>query len=173
MKLINQTFTFLLLAILFFALTASGQKTNSTPVPDSPITVGGEIEHPFTLTAEVIKQFTRQSVQAIDHDGKEGKYEGLTLNDILLKAGVKFGKELKGKALATFLLVEAADGYQAIFALPELDPAFAERVVILADRRDDNPLSSWQIIVSGEKRHGRWVRQVKSLTILRAQPKTN
>ena len=64
---------------------------------------------------------------------------------------------------------EAADGYQAVFALPELDPAFNDRVIILADRFDGSPLTardgSWQIVVVGEKRQARWVRQVVALTI--------
>ncbi|MBK7598196.1 MAG: molybdopterin-binding protein [Acidobacteria bacterium] len=172
MKLTQRNLIFLLATVLLLALTAFGQKLNPSSLPDSSITVSGEIEHPLTLSAADLSQFPRQSVQAKDHDGKEGKYEGIALNDILQKAGIKFGKELKGKALATYLLVEAADGYQAVFALPELDPAFSDRVVVLADRRDDNPLGSWQIIVPGEKRHSRWVRQVKSLIILRASSKT-
>ena len=39
-----------------------------------------------------------------------------------------------------YLVVEAADGYRAVFALPELDPAFSDRVILLADRRDGKPL---------------------------------
>ena len=168
----KRTFTFLLPMVLLLALTAFGRKINPTSISDTSITVSGEIEHPLTLTAADLKQFPRQIVQAKDHNGKEGKYEGIALSDILQKAGVKFGKELKGKALATYLLVEATDGYQTVFALPELDPAFSDRVVLLADRRDDKALDSLQIIVPGEKLHSRWVRQVKSLLILRASLKT-
>ena len=40
------------------------------------------------------------------------------------------------------LLVEAADGYKAIFTLAEIDPAFASREVILADKRDGKPLDA-------------------------------
>ena len=41
-----------------------------------------------------------------------------------------------------YLLVEAADDYRVVFALPELDPAFTERVILLADRRDGQPLAA-------------------------------
>ena len=78
-----------------------------------------------------------------------------------------------GKALTTYLLVKAADGYQVVFALPELDPGFTDRVIFLADRRDDKPLSPKEgplrIIVPGEKRQARWVRQVTSLTVVHAE----
>lgn len=53
---------------------------------------------------------------------------------------MKSGKDLRGITLAAYLLVEAADGYQAVFALPELDSAFTDRMVLLADRCDNKPL---------------------------------
>ena len=33
-------------------------------------------------------------------------------------------------------MIEAADGYRVLFTLPELDSLFADKVVLLADRRD-------------------------------------
>ena len=53
-------------------------------------------------------------------------------------------------------------------ALAELDSGFTDRVVILADRRDGKPLAENAApfqIVPGEKKHGRWIRQVVSLTV--------
>ena len=71
--------------------------------------------------------------------------------------------------MALYVVVEAADGYRAVFALAELDPAFTDRVILLADRRDGKPLSTregpFQIIVPGEKKHARWVRQVIRLKV--------
>ncbi len=74
--------------------------------------------------------------------------------------------------MALYLVVEAADGYRAVFALSELDPAFTDRVILLADRRDGQPISTrdgpLQVVVPGEKKHARWVRQVIRLKIGRA-----
>ena len=99
--------------------------------------------------------------------------EIIELGDVLKLAGVKFGEQLRGKDLALFLVVGAADGYHAVFALPELDHAFTDRIVILADRRDGKPLAEKEgplrIVVPDEKREARWVRQVISLTIRRVQ----
>ena len=67
------------------------------------------------------------------------------------------------------VLVEASDGYRAAFSLAELDPEMTDRVVLLADTKDDQPLSPregpFRIIVPGEKRPARWVRQVRALTV--------
>ena len=144
----------------------------AAPASEILITVGGEVERPLKLTRADLDKFPRQTVQAKDHDGKDYKYEGVALGDILQKAGIKFGDQLRGKALATYVLAEATDGYQAVYALPEFDPPSADRVIILADRRDGNALPAaaapLQVIVPGDKTHARWVRQIKSLTIVRA-----
>ena len=59
--------------------------------------------------------------------------------------------------MSLYLVVEAADGYRVVFALPELDPGYTDRTILLADRRDGKPLSDregpLQVIVPGEKKH--------------------
>jgi DMSO/TMAO reductase YedYZ molybdopterin-dependent catalytic subunit len=136
------------------------------------VRVEGEVPTPLRLTASDLMQLPRQTIMARAHDGKESRFEGVALFEILKKAGVPSGKELRGKAVALYVVAEAFDGYRAVFALPELDPAFTDRVILLADRRDGQALSSkegpLQIIVPGEKRHSRWVRQVIALRIGRA-----
>ncbi len=63
----------------------------------------------------------------------------------------------------------ARDGYRAVYALAELDAAFTEAVVLLADRRDGQPLSSeegpFRLVLPHEKRAARWVRQVIRLGV--------
>ena len=71
-----------------------------------------------------------------------------------------------------YLVVEAADGYRAVFALPELDPEFTDRVILwpiaAMARLSPDREGPLQIVVPGEKRHARWVRQVVVLRIGRA-----
>jgi hypothetical protein len=88
---------------------------------------------------------------------------------LLCRADVPLGKQLRGPRLKLYVVVEAADGYRAVFALAEFDPDFTDRVILLADRRDDYPLSSkrgpFRIVVPGEKRHARWVREATALDV--------
>jgi DMSO/TMAO reductase YedYZ molybdopterin-dependent catalytic subunit len=156
MKLIHCSFVIGLSIILGSALSASAQKvTPPSAAPEVALTIGGEVEHPMKLTRADLDTFTRQTVRAKDHDGKEYNYEGVAIIDILQKAGLKFGDALRGKALATYLLVEAADGYQAVYALPEFDPPGNNRMILLTDRRDGVALPTaaapLQIIVPGDK----------------------
>ncbi len=68
------------------------------------------------------------------------------------------------------LLVEATDGYKVVFALAEVDPAFATREILLADKRDGKPLEAKEgplrIVAPGDKRPARWVRQVTTFRIV-------
>ncbi len=144
--------------------------TNSPPAV--LVRVSGEVAHEHELTSEDFSRLPRQTVRVKDPDGKEASYEGVPIIEALRAAGVKFGQDLKGPALATYLVVEATDGYRVVFALPELDPAFNDRVILLADRREGKPLDAkdgpLRVIVPGEKRHSRWVKQVINLKVGRA-----
>lgn len=120
--------------------------------------------------AEIAK-LKRVTAKAIDH-GEEYMVEGVALSDVLALAGVEFGEKFRGKRLLEYLVVEAADGYQALYALAELDPMITDKVVLLSDMRDGKPLPKehgpWRIIAIGEKRQARWVRQVSSLKVMTA-----
>ena len=45
--------------------------------------------------------------------------------------GITLGETLRGERLTEVLLIEAADGYEVVFALTEFDPAFSAREIIL------------------------------------------
>jgi len=151
------------------AFAQAGQAVVSN---DQVLSVSGEVARTLKLNASDLAKLPRQTVNAKDHDGKAAIFEGVALVDVLRLAGVEFGDKLRGKNLALFLVVDASDGYRAVFALPELDPAFADQAIILAHSRDGKPLPEaegpWRIIVSKEKRQARWVRKVVAFTIGRA-----
>jgi hypothetical protein len=135
----------------------------------------------LTIQTEAGKQtlLTRADLDALPHvkittsaSGTSATFEGVTLKAVLEKAGVGFGENMRGKRLASFLLVEAADGYRVVIALPELDPAFTDKQVVLAFLKDGKPLDDkegpYRIVIPDEKRMARWVRQVTALKIVDA-----
>jgi hypothetical protein len=120
------------------------------------------------LTATQIAALPRTTVTISDH-GTNATFEGTELANLLTMVGVPAGEKLRGKELTGYVMIEAADGYHALFALPEADPAFAERKIILADKRDGKPLSEkegpFRIVVEREKRQARCVRQVTRIVV--------
>jgi hypothetical protein len=111
-------------------------------------------------------------LQASVHD-VSATFEGVTLRAVLEKANVEFGEALKGKRLASCLVAEAADGYRIVIALPEMDPAFTDKQIILAFLKDGKPLDEkegpYRIVIPDEKRPARWIRQLTVLKIVNVQ----
>jgi Oxidoreductase molybdopterin binding domain len=95
------------------------------------------------------------------------------LSSVLSLAGILLGDALRGPRMSDVLVVGATDGYKVVFALAETDPAFATREIIIADKRDGKPLDAKEgplrIVVPGDKRPARWVRQVITLKIVDAK----
>jgi hypothetical protein len=127
-----------------------------------------------TLDAAALLAMPRVTLQVKDKDSVEQTYEGVRVSDILTSAGMTFGQGMRGPRLADYLLAEASDGYRVVFALPEFDPDFSDRTIMLADRCDGKALSDHEgplkIIVSDEKRHARWMRSVVRMTVQSAPP---
>ena len=133
------------------------------------LTITGEVTKPLTLQAADLKAMTHTTVTAKDRDGKEHSYSGIPLADLLKQAGATMGGELRGKNLTKCLLVKAADAYEVLFALPEIDPDFTAQTILLADSVDGAPLPQgigpYRIVVPGEKKPARWIREVKSMEV--------
>jgi DMSO/TMAO reductase YedYZ molybdopterin-dependent catalytic subunit len=136
------------------------------------LAVSGEVEHPLKLTASDIATLPHLTVQAKEHSGEQATFKGVALIEVLKMAGIKFGESMRGKALSVFFVVKASDGYQVIFTPPELDPGFTDRIVLLADEKNGAPLAASEgplrIVVPDEKRQARWVRNVLSISVRRA-----
>jgi hypothetical protein len=122
-----------------------------------------------TLTAAQITGSPHVTVSVEDHD-VSARFEGVAVATLLSRAGIQLGDKLRGPRMTDVLLVEAADGYKVVFALAEVDPAFATREIILADKRDGKPLDTKEgplrIVSPGDRRAARWVRQVTVLRII-------
>jgi len=115
-----------------------------------------------------LAELTRHTVVTADR-GLRTTFQGVALRDVLGKAGVALGEALRGKALSRVIIASAPDGYQVTYAIAEIDAAFTDQIVLVADTRDGRPLlpdtGPLQIIVPNDKRPARWVRQVSKLEV--------
>jgi hypothetical protein len=132
-------------------------------------TVGGK---QMVLSRTAIEGLPHVKVQASAHD-VSALFEGVPVRSILEKAGVGFGDALRGKQMSLCLLAEATDNYKIVIALPEMDPAFTDKQIILAFSKDGKPLDAkegpYRIVIPDEKRPARWIRQVTTLKIVNVQ----
>ncbi|UEG53583.1 molybdopterin-dependent oxidoreductase [Mucilaginibacter daejeonensis] len=153
--------------LAFALLTCIGMQLQA-----QTITISGDgIAVPVLITKSMLAEPRQAVVMAKAHDEKVHRYSGVPVANLLAKAGLLLGDTAKRATIKTYVVITAADNYKVIFALPEIDPLFANRTIILADRADKKALPAedgpFQIIVPGEKKHARWIRQVTSIQVVK------
>jgi DMSO/TMAO reductase YedYZ molybdopterin-dependent catalytic subunit len=163
------------LAVFAISAFAVGQ-ANQTQAPAADASVAlvvkGAVKQELHLTLADLKAATRVKAAAKDHDGTAREYEGVALETLLAKAGAAVGGELRGKNMTLVVIAEAGDGYRTVFSLAELDDDFAREQAIVVDTEDGKALDAahgpLRLVVPGDKRQGRWVRLLKTITVQKA-----
>jgi hypothetical protein len=132
------------------------------------LTVQGVGGKSVTLSLPDLSKLPQQTVKTADH-GATVSFEGVLLTDVLAKVDLPTGEKFHSTAASYYLLVEARDGYRAVFAWAELDATFMDKAVYVVTKRDGKPLSEkdgpFELVAPGEKRGARWVRQLTALKI--------
>jgi DMSO/TMAO reductase YedYZ molybdopterin-dependent catalytic subunit len=133
------------------------------------IQVTGAVKQELMLTADDLAKMPRASVSTTNN-GMETVYEGVWLHEVLKAAGVPQGSDLRGKALASYVLVEAQDGYEVVFSLGELDPSFIDNQILVADTANGKPLfgaqGRFRLVVPKDKPGARSVRMLTKLEVV-------
>ena len=151
-----------LLGSILFVGTLTAQDSAS-------IQVTGAVIQPLTLTADDLAKMPRATVKTTN-GGMETAYEGVWLHEILKRAGTPQGQTLRGKALTSYVLAEASDGYQVLFSLAELDPSFIDNQILLADTANGKPLfgaqGRFRLVVPKDKPGARSIRMLTKLEVV-------
>jgi DMSO/TMAO reductase YedYZ molybdopterin-dependent catalytic subunit len=161
--------------LLFTACVLScPQRLCAQGYSSAALRIGGNVPTPQALSLADLKNMpNRQTLKVVNpHSKKTEVYQGIPLEDLLRKAGVPHGEVLRGKSMATYVLAEATDNYRVVFSLAELDSGIGDARVIVADTLDGAPLGPnegpLKLIAPHDKRPARWIRMLKSLTVLGA-----
>lgn len=171
--------------VLCLALAASlacaapilrSQTTPSNAAP-AQLKISGAVTTPLSLSAADLKAMPRKTLKVTNpHNKADEVYEGVALVELLRRAGVPQGENFRGAAMADYVVVQASDGYRAVYSLAELDPSVQDSEVIVADTMNGAPLGQnegpLKLVAPHDKRPARWVRMVQSLTVFAAQNPT-
>jgi hypothetical protein len=119
------------------------QQPKATTQSDSSVVlrVAGNVATSLSLSASDLKALPRKTLKVLNsHENKEEVYKGVAVQELLRRAGVPQNRKLRGSAMATYVLAEAADGYSVLYSLAELDSDFQDSEVIVADTTNGLPL---------------------------------
>ena len=132
------------------------------------LTVVGAPEHSKVFTAEDLGKLPRTMITVQEH-GRERKYEGVLLHDVLQAAGAPLGDPLKGPNTPANIYFTAKDGYHATLALAEVEPAFQDNRILIADTENGTPLGPdqgpFQLVVPEDKKPARWIRMLERIEV--------
>ena len=103
-----------------------------------------------------------------EHTGADETYQGVELSLLLAHIDAPLGQKLRGKALAMYVVAEGTDKYRVVYSLAEVDPAFHNGTVIVADREAGQPITKdgpFKLVNTDDKRPARWVRNLASIRL--------
>ncbi|MBK6486873.1 MAG: hypothetical protein IPF98_08395 [Gemmatimonadetes bacterium] len=107
------------------------------------------------------------------HGAPPATFQVIPLGRLLSHAGVALDS-LGGRDLLQLVVAEARDGYAVAFSLGELSPTLGNREVAVAFTRDARAIpptdGPFRLLVPGEARAARAVRQLVRLRVLRVDP---
>jgi DMSO/TMAO reductase YedYZ molybdopterin-dependent catalytic subunit len=134
------------------------------------LSIAGDVTTPITLTPTELKAMPRSTVK-VEADGQTTTYEGVLVGELLKRAGAPVGAALRGDAISTYIVAIAKDGYQAVFSIAELDPAFTGSEILVADTADGKPLFEYQgplrIVCPKDTKGARSVRMLERINVVR------
>ena len=150
-------------------LTAQ-QPASSPPAKDAELRLLAPHHDPVILTATDLKAMPHLTVTIHNsHSNADEMYSGVRLADLLAKVGAPLGNDLRGKALAQYIVATGSDGYQTVLALGEADPAFHPGEVLVADRIESKPLDAHsgplKLVVTEDKHPARSVRNLVQIEL--------
>ena len=124
---------------------------------------------PVTLAPADLAKLPRHTVALSEH-GKQVSYDGVLVADILAGNGVDFGKGVHGKQLSSYVAALASDGYEVVFALADFDATVVDSGIIVADKRDGQPLPAnegpLRFVVPHDKRPTRSIRMLQEIDVV-------
>ena len=162
----------MILAAISVGLAHSRRPRRPRPAP-ATLAVTGDVATPLTLKADDLAKMPRETASVTDQDGTKVEYEGVPLREILKRAGAPLGNQLRGKALASYVLAKAHDGYQVCSRWASWTPRSATNRSWSRTSATAKPLFGYQgpfrLVCPNDKAGARSVRMLETLEVVRLQ----
>lgn len=157
--------------------------TGLAALPVAPVAYAQSVTEPPALRVDIgdgrvsnwtlaqLRALPPETARAVTRDGGAFEARGVSVGSLLKLAGLDLNANLgSANVVGRALVARATDGYVAVFGLAEVDPHFGHAPLLVVWVTDDGvPLREGRgpvaLVVTGEARPGRWVRQLISLEV--------
>jgi hypothetical protein len=155
------------------AIVAPPVTPSADPVPAGQLRITGAVRGPGVLTAQQLAGMTSQTVSVsyrTDRGEERHTAAGIPLFDLVDHAGLVLAQGRDHDELSIGIVVIGLDGYRALISYGEMSPAFGNRGVLLAISADGKPLARPWLVVPGDLRGARYVKDVVELHVVHTAP---
>ena len=125
------------------------------------VNLSGQVANPGSYSGSALAALPAATLTTSGHT-----YTGTSLFSFL--------NPTSSDSLSQIVVTSGTDGYEVVLALAELDPAFGGNpnyLLAYADQNGDFPVSGIaRTIFPDDNRHGRWMSNMDSITVLQAVP---
>ena len=133
------------------AVVAQQMEHSAPSIPSTRLTVTTYDGKTLSFSPEELAALPHKTVAVFNEHSKTNEnYSGVPLADLLGKAGVPLGENVRGKLFMIGIAAEGMDHYSVLYSLAEVDPAIHTGDVIVADTLDGQKL--------GKDGASRWFR---------------
>ncbi len=156
------------------AAVAQHMEHSAPSVPSTRLTIHTYDGKMLTFSPEELAALPHKSVAVFNaHTKGNETYSGVPLADLLAKAGVPLGENVRGKLFMIGIVATGTDSYSALYSLAEVDPVIHSGDVIVADTLDGKKLDKdgmFKMVSSEDRRPARWVRNLTSVSVVKVEP---
>ncbi len=126
--------------------------------------ISGQVQQPASFTLESLAALPPLEVEAVREGGVRTNYVGPLLWPLLSAAGLVDAPG-KNTHLQHVFIARGADGYAVAVAIGELEPGFEDKRVIIAYKQDGAPLATPRLVIPGDHKAGRAVRDLVAIEV--------
>lgn len=137
-------------------------------VAQSPtLTLDGKVKQLQQWTLDDLRKMPAEHVDVsyqTEHGPVSASFTGVLLWSLINSAG-GLDDPKNGAAVRHAIRLTATDGYVVVTSTGEISPDFGGKAAIIAYERDGKPVSGFQLIMPGDKRGGRNIRDIATIEI--------
>ena len=123
-----------------------------------------------SLTLNEVKAMPQRTLTVRNgHSGSDETYSGVGLDDLLSKFGVTLEGAGAKRVYQSYVKATGTDHYWVLYSAAELEAGLRATDAIVALTLDGKPLETdgaFKLVVAGEKKPARWVRNLAALSIV-------
>ena len=120
------------------------------------------------MSVDVLRKFPAERVEVSFQPGRgieKSSYTGVLLWTLLGRAG-GIDDSAKGAELRHTISITGRDGYTVVISTGEIAPDFGDKAAMIAYERDGEALEKClRVVMPGDKRGGRYVRDVVEIEV--------